>query len=53
MTFDIINLELQEAADEIRQEVVDLQYEDFLEEMYYIFQCDEWELEMELYNELG
>lgn len=53
MDIDTINLELQEAADEIRQEVVDLQYEDFLEEMNQIFQCEDWELEMELYNELG
>jgi hypothetical protein len=53
MELNEINLELQEASDEIRQEVIDLQYEDFLEEMYYIFQCDGWELELELYNELG
>ena len=50
-----INLLLQEAADADREAQLDFEYELFLEEMHYYWscECDEWDLELELYNELG
>jgi hypothetical protein len=49
---DEINLMLQEAAEEQREERLEVDYEAFLEEMYYWLECSQWERDMELYNEL-
>ena len=50
-----INLLLQEAADADREAQLDFEYELFLEEMHYYWscECDQWDIELELYNELG
>lgn len=48
-----INLLLQEAAEAQRLERLDIDYELFLEEMYYWLECSQWERDMELYDEFG
>jgi hypothetical protein len=53
MTIDEINLLLQEAAEEENEFQLDARYQEFLDEMYYIYACDEWEIELEFYNEFG
>ena len=40
---DEINLLLQEAAEADREERLQLDYELFLEEMYYFWECEQWE----------
>ena len=50
---DEINLKLQEAAEEERQAMLEIEYEAFLEQMYYELECSQWERDMELYDEFG
>ena len=50
---DEINLMLQEAAEEQREERLEVDYEFFLEEMYYWLECSQWEQDMEMYDEFG
>ena len=50
---DVINMHLQEAAEEQRDERIEIQYEEFLEEMYYELECSQWERDMELYELFG
>ena len=51
MSFDYVNAELQVLADEIREEQIDVVYEEFLDEMYYYWACDQWERDMEILND--
>lgn len=53
MDFDTVNLELQEAAEELRQEELDVRYQEFMEDMYYLLECEQYERDMELYDEFG
>lgn len=53
LSLDDVNKELELLAEAEREEQLDLQYEEFLNEMYYYWECDQWERELELYNELG
>ena len=34
-------------------EAIDKAYEEFMEEMYYILECEQWERDMEIYNEFA
>ena len=52
VSMDEINFLLQEAADSEKEAQLDFEYELFLEEMYYYWECDQWEREMELINAL-
>ena len=55
MTKDIseINAMLDEAAQELYEEHLEQQYQDFLEEMYYYWDCEQWDIELEFYNEFA
>lgn len=48
-----INAELEELAQAEREDRIAEQYEEFMEEMYYWLECEQWERDMELYDELG
>lgn len=48
-----VNAELELLAAAEREELITQQYEDFLEQMYYWLECEQWERDMELYNEFG
>ena len=50
---DVINMHLQEAAEELRQEQIDLQYEELIELPYYLLECEQMDYDMEFYNEFG
>jgi hypothetical protein len=50
---DEINLLLQEAAAEQLDERLEADYQVFLEDMYYFLECDQWERDHDLFNELG
>lgn len=52
MTEDVNTL-LQNLADEAIEERIAQQYEEFMEEMYYWLECEQWERDMELYDEFG
>jgi len=52
-TIDEINAELLAIAEEIRQEQTDAEYEDFMDLMYYCLECEQYDRDMELYNEFG
>ena len=51
MSFDEVNAKLQVIAEEIREEQIDVAYEEFLDEMYYYWECDQWERDMGFYND--
>ena len=51
MTVDEINLKLQEASDAEREDRLNAEYEEFLEWLYYCWECDQWDREMEFYND--
>lgn len=53
MNIDQLNFELECLAEEAREERLDIQYQDYLEEMYYIFDCDQYQSDLELYDEFG
>lgn len=48
-----VNILLQNLADEANEERIAQQYDEFLEEMYYCLECEQWERDMELYDEFG
>ena len=50
---DVINMHLQEAAEELRQEQIDLQYFELIELPYYLLECQQYEDEMRMYDEFG
>lgn len=50
-TIDEINLELQEAAQEEREILLEAEYQLFVEEMHYLLTCEQWERDMEFYND--
>ena len=50
MNLDTINKELQLIADQSQQEYIDDLYDEFMDEMYYLLQCDQWERDMEFYE---
>jgi hypothetical protein len=50
---DEINLLIQEAAEADRLARLELDYEIFLEEMYYFWDCEQLDRDLELYNEFG
>jgi hypothetical protein len=51
MSFDEVNAELQVLANEVRENQIDVAYEEFLNEMYYYWSCDQWERDMEILND--
>lgn len=53
ITIEEINLLAQEASEEDYDFQLEARYQEFLDEMYYYWECDQWERELELYNELG
>ena len=52
-TIDEINLELQEAAEAEREARLQAEYDEFLEWLYYCLECEQWDRDMEIYNEFG
>ena len=50
MDIEQLNFELECLAEEER---IDLQYQEFCDEMYYALECSQWEQDMELYDEFG
>lgn len=53
MNIDQVNTELELLAQDAREEQISIAYEEFMEEMYYILECDQWERDMEIYNEFA
>lgn len=53
MTLNDINMILADIADGILQERIEEQYDLFMEEMYYNLQCDQWQQDMDMFNEFG
>jgi hypothetical protein len=51
MTLNEINMILADIAEQHLQERIEDEYDLFMEEMYYNLQCDQWERDMELFNE--
>lgn len=49
---DDINMMLEEASRELYDERIEQQYQDFLEELYYYWECEQWDKELELYYAL-
>lgn len=53
MDIEELNYELVCIAEEEKQAMIDLEYDAFLDEMYYILECQQYEEDMELFNEFG
>ena len=53
MNIDQVNAELELLAQDAREEQISIAYEEFMEEMYYILECEQWERDMEIYNEFA
>lgn len=49
--FDEINKELAVIADETRQELIDIEYDEFQEFMHYCFMCEQYERDLEFYED--
>lgn len=52
-TIEQINAELQEAAAEEREFQLEAEYEDFIAWLHYCYECEQWDYDMEFYNEFG
>ena len=50
MNIEELNFELECLAEEERQAMLEIEYEAFLEQMYYELECSQWERDMELYE---
>lgn len=49
--FDEINKELAVIADETKQELIDVEYDEFQEFMHYCFMCEQYDRDLEFYEE--
>jgi len=52
-TIDEINVQLLEIAEETREEQLSVEYADFINLMYYYLECEQYERDLEIYNEFG